>query len=602
MKRSAFKYGLSIFLLLFPLGAVARAQSEKTPQQIADGNLKADQAAFLKDWTEHCKAEFESAKPVAGLHLLTGPSSGYYYMVGKAISSVVAAKTSRSNGKALEIQPISTEQTRCNLLGLETTNPETGKRFTEFALVQSDIAHDAWYGHPPIRVTQAQDLTLVAPLYVEAVHIVIRPHLNLAHLSDLRGRRVWLGIENSLTVLSARRILDAAGLTANDIDALDGCPRAAMHCPVGSIGHMSSAEALAELHRLELDAVFQVGAVPFDSLRDKIVPFDTNGQLLDSERKKKPCDAIRSARLRDPALIDSELHLFNLDVDLVQRLVTDGSYMEQLIPPDAYCQESATLTVGVRALLLTNLGESDPVVRQLASTINANQQDLETNLRRQVEVEQQSHGDPVTGLPAKLALLRVSAPAPLVVRYHPEIAAEKIYFNPWKRMATKDLPIWAVGVLVFFFVLYRGRRVLGPWFARRGELAIGLPLLASLWLVSSLLLKYFEGSVNEDFSTLSAALLSTLENLIGFGNGPITQSGQQWWSRCRWLALGIFGTMLLPTFRGWAAKGWTIAKTWLLGLGRAPVPAPVPGPAAAPAPESPGAPDHGVTSRPATTH
>jgi TRAP transporter TAXI family solute receptor len=596
--RSPSKFALSIFSLLFAVCTVARAQSEKTPQQIAEENQKTDQAAFLKDWTEHCKAAFDSTKPVAGPHLLTGPSSGYYYMVGKAISAIVAAKTSRSDGKPLEIQAISTEQTKCNLLGLEATNPETGKRYTEFALVQSDIAHDAWFGHPPIRITQAQDITLVAPLYVEAVHIVTRPHLNLAHLSDLRGRRVWLGVENSLTVLSARRILDAAGLTASDIDALDGCPRAALHCPPDSIGHMSSNEALAKLHSMDLDAVFQVGAVPFDSLRDKIVPNDTNGQLLDSERKKKPCDAIRAARLRDPSLIDSELHLFNLDVDLVQRLVADGSYIEQLIPADAYCQDSATLTVGVRALLLTNLGESDPVVRQLASTISANQQDLESNLRREVEVEQQSHGDPVTGVPAKLALLRVPAPAPLVVRYHPEIAAEKIYFNPWKRFATRELPILAAGLLVFILVLYGGRRVLGPWFARRGELAVGLPLLAMLWVASSWLLKYFEGSVNEDFSTLSAALLSTLENLVGFGNGPITQSGQQWWSRCRWLALAIFGTMLLPSIRQLWAKGWAIAKRWLLHLGQAPKPAPAP----APASDTSNASGHGATSHPATTH
>ncbi|MGA8221970.1 MAG: TAXI family TRAP transporter solute-binding subunit [Candidatus Acidiferrales bacterium] len=587
MKRSPFKFVFSILFLLFTICAVARAQSEKTAKQIADENKKADQAAFQKDWDEHCKADFDNAKPGAGLRLLTGPTSGYYYMVGKAISAVVAAKTSRSEGKPLDIEPISTEQTKCNLLGLETKN-------TEFALVQSDIAHDAWFGHPPIRMTQAQDITLVAPLYVEAVHIVIRPHLNLAHLSDLRGRRVWLGIENSLTVLSARRILDAAGLTGHDIGALDGCPRTLQRCPADSIGHLSSGDALAKLHSLDLDAVFQVGAVPFDSLRDKIVPNDTNGQLLDSERKKKPCDAIRAARLKDPSLIDSELHLFNLDVDLVQRLVADGSYIEQLIPPDAYCQGSATLTVGVRALLLTNLGESDPDVRRLATTINVNQQELETNLRRQVEVEQQAHGDPITGLPAKLALLRVPAPGTLVVRYHPEIAADKIYFNPWKRFATRELPLLAAGLLVFIFVLYGGRRVIGPWFARRGELAIGLPLLAGMWVVTSCVLKYFEGSVNEDFSTLSAALLSTFEDLIGFGNGPITQSGQQWWSRCRWLALAIFGTMLLPYLRQLWAKGWKIAQAWLLRLGHAPAPATTP--AAARVPDTSSASDHSVPS------
>jgi TRAP transporter TAXI family solute receptor len=597
MMGRAFKLALAAVFLLFPLCATVPAQSEKTPQQIAEENKKADQANFQRDWNEQCKSAFEKAKPAPGLHLLTGPTSGYYYMVGIAISSVVAEKTSRSDGKPLEIQPISTEQTKCNLLGLETGN-------ADFALVQSDIAHDAWFGHPPIRSTQAQDVTMVAPLYVEAVHIVTRPHLNLAHLSDLRGRRVWLGIENSLTVLTAHRILDAAGLTTREIEALDGCPRTALHCPTESIAHLSSNEALARLRTFDLDAAFQVGAVPFDTLHDKIVPSDTTGQLLDAERNKKPCDAVRAARLRDPSLIDSELHLFNLDVDLVERLVADGSYIEQLIPPDAYCQDNATLTVGVRALLLTNRPESDPDVRRLASAINRYQRDIETNLRRQVEVEQKAHGDAVTGIPATLPLLRVPTPPTLAVRYHPDIVADKIYFNSWKRFVTRELPVLAAVLAIVFLLLYLGRRVIFPWVARRGEFAAGLPLMGILWVVTSVALKNLEGNVNEDFSTLPTALLSTFENLFGFGNGPITQSGQQWWSRCRWLALAIFGTMLLPSIHEWLAKLWAVAKAWLLHFGHAPTPAPAPAPARAPstATSDSGESDRGIPSHPAPSH
>jgi TRAP transporter TAXI family solute receptor len=613
MMSSPIKLALTVLFLTFPLCAVARAQSEEAPQQISDENRKADEAAFQKDWNEQCKSAFDRAKPVPGLHLLSGPNTGYYYKVGIAISKIVAGKASKNDGTPLEIQSISTEQTKCNLLGLETKNPETGKKYTEFALVQSDIAHDAWYGHPPVRLTQAQDITLVAPLYVEAVHIIIRPHLNLAHLSDLRGRRVFMGPKGSLTVLSAKRILDAAGLTEAQIAELEkaevkpdtsikACRKS--NSPRLPISDLDPECALMELRRFDVDAVFQVGAVPFDTVHDAIVPSDTNGQLLDSERHKKPCDAIRAARLRDPSLIDSELHLFNLDVDLVQRLVADGSYIEQLIPADAYCQESATLTVGVRALLLTNRGESDPAVGRIASIINQYQSDIETNLRQQVELEQKTHGDAVTGVPATLALLRVPTPAPLAVRYHPEITADKIYFSPGRRFVTRELPILAAGLLVLVFVLYGGRRVLGPWFARRGELAVGLPLLVILWVATSWLLRYFEGSVNEDFSSLPTALLSTVENLVGFGNGPITQSGQQWWSRCRWLALAIFGTMLLPSLRQLWAKGWAIAKSRLLRLGHAPNPAPAPVPAPAPATDAPahGATDHGLPSRPAPTH
>src|SRR5271156_5609278 len=91
MMRSLIRLVLSIFLFLLPVCVVVRAQSEKTAQQIAEENQKADLTAFQRDWTDQCKTAFDNAKPVAGLHMLTGPTSGYYYMAGKAISSVVAA-------------------------------------------------------------------------------------------------------------------------------------------------------------------------------------------------------------------------------------------------------------------------------------------------------------------------------------------------------------------------------------------------------------------------------------------------------------------------------------------------------------------------------
>src|SRR5262249_17905986 len=153
------------------------------------------------------------------ISLLSGASYGYYFKVGESISAALGR-----GPNPLQVEVIPTRQTRCNLYGLQTG-------CTDLALVQSDIAHDAWYGHPPISSSPLGHIALVGQLYVETVHILVRPHLNLGRLADLRGRRVWLGSKDSFTVYSARRILDAAGLTTGEINALESqsCPPSAMN-------------------------------------------------------------------------------------------------------------------------------------------------------------------------------------------------------------------------------------------------------------------------------------------------------------------------------------------------------------------------------------
>jgi TRAP transporter TAXI family solute receptor len=572
MMRPSCKLVLTALFLFLLLPACVQAQSREALDAL---------------WNDDCRAAFERARPGPGLHLLTGPSTGYYFKVGKAITSVLADGRSGLDPQLFNIETVSTAQTKCNLLALETSH-------ADFALVQSDIAHDAWYGHPPIRATPTQEITLVAPLYVEAVHIVVRPHLNLARLSDLRGRKVWLGAENSLTVFTARRILDAAGLTSEQIEALNGCPRG-RPCPENSIGHKTTEEALKALENLDLDAMFQVGAVPFDSLRDKIVPTDMDGQLLDAQRTKKPCVAIRQARLDDPTLLDHELHLFNLDLDLVDRLVHDGSYIEQLIPADAYCQESATLTVGVRALLLTNRKPSDRIVHELAAAIIGNQQAIEKNIREQMEKEQKAHGDAITGLPAKLSLLRVPTPDSLRVRYHATVRNGKDYFDPWMDFLKRGAPEIAVALLILFLVLYRWRRVIGPAVVGHGEVPAGVIALGLLWILISLVVKHFEGNVNEDFSTFRAAMISTVMCVLRLGNAPVTRDSQYWWSISKYAAGMIFFGMLLPTIRQSLLPRLTAAlKKWLLGMGQKPAPVP--------APANPEAHDHAATPHPAPTN
>ncbi len=63
----------------------------------------------------------------------------------------------------------------------------------------------------------APELALVAPLYDDVVHVLVRRESEIARLADLRNRRVALGRPGSGMRVSALEVLRAAGLTAGDI-------------------------------------------------------------------------------------------------------------------------------------------------------------------------------------------------------------------------------------------------------------------------------------------------------------------------------------------------------------------------------------------------
>src|SRR5262249_40598746 len=153
---------------------------------------------------------------------------------------------------------------------------------------------------------------------------------------------------------------------------------------------------------------------------------------------------------------DREIQIFNLDVDLVERLVKDGSYIEQLIPKHTYRRDKGTLTVGVRALLLTSRDAGDPAITKLADALFKNPEAIENELQGRVKAEQRIHKDPVTGDPSKLGLVRLDPPGALLER---QLHHHK-YSHPWLK---KLVPWLALGLLVVF-VLYRFRRVIGPQF------------------------------------------------------------------------------------------------------------------------------------------
>ena len=135
----------------------------------------------------------------------TGGTAGTYYPVGGMIANAVsqpgkiAATAQASNGSV------------ANVTGIAGGAMESG-------FSQADVATWAYkgtglYDGKP----NVPGLRLIANLYPESVHVVVKKGSGIRSVADLRGKRVALDEPGSGTLVNARAILAAYGLKEADI-------------------------------------------------------------------------------------------------------------------------------------------------------------------------------------------------------------------------------------------------------------------------------------------------------------------------------------------------------------------------------------------------
>lgn len=229
--------------------------------------------------------------PSATRTLLTGSKSGYYSRVGKAIAKVAEEQCKKApQSPCLRIFARENDQTLENIQMLASKQ-------VDFAIVQGDVAHDAWYGHPlplgkklqgkkseNIAVEGVQDVKLVTPLYVEAVHILLRPHLNITNLEELRGLKVWLGPPGSSTAYTAARVLRGAGFSLGKCEPIEHKYEETDALVVTCVqGIQGFDDAIGQLKPGGLDALFKIGPVPTNDIEDVLLG-DSAGPEADSKK------------------------------------------------------------------------------------------------------------------------------------------------------------------------------------------------------------------------------------------------------------------------------------------------------------------------------
>lgn len=179
------------------------------------------------------------AQSPAFFRIGTGGTAGTYYPIGGLIANAISGAEGQGV-EGLVATAVASNGSVANINAIQGGSMESG--FT-----QSDVAYWAHTGTGLYEGKgKVEDLRLIATLYPETIHVVARKDAGINSIADLKGKRVSIDEPGSGTIVDARIVLGAFGLTENDIKA--------QHLKPGPAGDL--------LRDGGLDAYFFVGGYP----------------------------------------------------------------------------------------------------------------------------------------------------------------------------------------------------------------------------------------------------------------------------------------------------------------------------------------------------
>lgn len=200
----------------------------------------------------------------------TGGTAGTYYPVGGMIANSVSqpgkliATAQASNGSL------------ANVTAVAGGSLEAG-------MSQSDVATWAYTGTGAFEgKPKITDLRMIANLYPESIHLVVKKGSGIKSVADLKGKRVALDEPGSGTLINARMVLAAYGVKEADIKP----------------EYIKPNQAGDKLKDGALDAFFFVGGAPAGAIAElasggtgiELVPL--TGAAADGLRKANPYFAV----------------------------------------------------------------------------------------------------------------------------------------------------------------------------------------------------------------------------------------------------------------------------------------------------------------------
>lgn len=188
-----------------------------------------------------------AATPVASqaqefINVLTGGTSGVYYPVGSALATLYGEKI--PNVQA-QVQSTKASVENLNLL-------QQGKG--ELALALGDSVKFAWEGNADVGFKEPlAKLRGIAAAYPNFIQIAATAESGVKTLADLKGKSLSVGAPKSGTELNARAILEAAGMSYDDMSKVEYLP---------------FAESVELQKNRQLDATLQSAGIGVASIKD----------------------------------------------------------------------------------------------------------------------------------------------------------------------------------------------------------------------------------------------------------------------------------------------------------------------------------------------
>jgi len=283
------------------------------------------------------------AKPGHGaetlITILTGGTSGIYYPLGTALSSIYA--------KAIPGADVTVQATAGSVRNLRLLEASDG----EVAFTLGDSLADAWAGNNQAGFDRpSTKLRAIAKIYPNFIQIVASNRSGIKTLADLKEKRVSVGAEGSGTALNAAAIFKAAGFTFNDLAKVD---------------HSPFASSVRLVEQGSLDATLQSAGLGVESIRHLLA----SGQ---STLIPVPADIVAKA--------DSAV------------------YVAATIPAGTYDGQSGDVpTASVPNFLVTREGVSDDVVYQMTKSLFENLDQLvQTHpAAKDIDVKKAARGLPI---------------------------------------------------------------------------------------------------------------------------------------------------------------------------------------------------------------
>lgn len=384
------------------------------------------------------------------LILATGSEKGVYYALGQGITEVAE----KSN---IKINVLSSQGSVENLYWLSN-----GK--VQLCIAQSDTVYNAYNGLSQF-TEKITNIRAIASLYTEAVHILIRNPLYIRKIENFKGKRISIGPEGSGTESNALAILEAAGITTNEIQLL----------------HLSFEDSIRAINESKVDIVFFTSGYPSDAV--KII------------------------------MQNKSAYFFEPNPEIFQRLIDIYPFfVVTTIPSGTYAYQNEDITtVGVAALLMGRNDLDNLLVYTLTKSIFSNAPVIANYHKKGLDIN------------LKSAFKGVAIP---IHNGAQQVYNEKgLYKKELYRKIINNYILPTLLILLFVIAIIKFKEI--KFFFKKKEIARIFVILILIWISGSIVLYYSEHRINENYSNLFLSFWSGLINWINFGaKEPYTFTGR----------------------------------------------------------------------------